>query len=279
MIKIGLTGFSGILGRSLLSLILKKKKYRVYKFKYNILNKKRVFSWIKKNQFNVVIHLAALVPTNKVDKNYSLSKKVNVQGTKNLIDGINKFQKGKVYFLFSSTSHVYSFNFKKNRESSKVLGISKYGKTKIAAEKYIITKSNKADICIARISSLVSEKQTNNFFLLNLISKGKRKELIHFKNSNVIRNFIHVSDVSKILLKLVERRVKGIINVSTSEKTHFKKLFDLFSKKYNFKIHSGYYKPEYLDLSNKLLLKKIGKYNFMKLEKIIEKIYGERYQK
>ena len=115
--------------------------------------------------------------------------------------------------------------------------------------------------------------------MLNLISKGKRKELIHFKNSNVIRNFIHVSDVSKILLKLVERRVKGIINVSTSEKTHFKRLFDLFSKKYNFKIHSGYYKPEYLDLSNKLLLKKIGKYNFMKLEKIIEKIYGERYQK
>ena len=82
----------------------------------------------------------------KVDKNYLLSKKVNVQGTKNLIDGINKFQKGKVYFLFSSTSHVYSFNYKKNRESSKVLGISKYGKTKIAAEKYIITKSNKTDI-------------------------------------------------------------------------------------------------------------------------------------
>ena len=98
---------------------------------------------------------------------------------------------------------------KKNNEGSKIFGISKYGKTKIAAEKYIRTKSNKTDVCIARISSLVSEKQTDNFFLPNLVRKGKSKNIIQFKNSNVVRNFIHVSDVSKILLKLIEKRVKG----------------------------------------------------------------------
>ena len=279
MIKIGLTGFSGILGKSLSSLISKKKKYRIYKYRHNILNKKEVFNWIEKNQFNVIIHLAALVPTKKVNKNFSLSKRINIQGTKNLIDGINKLQKENLYFIFSSTSHVYNFNLKKNSEGSKIFGISKYGKTKIAAEKYIRTKSSKTDICIARISSLVSEKQNDNFFLPYLVRKGISKNIIQFKNSNVVRNFIHVSDVSKILLKLIEKRVKGTINVSTSERTHFKKLFILLSKKYNFKIHSGYFKPEYLDLSNNLLLKKIGTYNFMKLEKIIEKIYINRYQK
>ena len=273
MIKIGLTGFSGILGKSLSTLVSKKKKYRIYKYRHNILNKKEVFNWIKKNQFNVIIHLAALVPTKKVNKNFSLSKRINIQGTQNLIDGINKLQKERLYFLFSSTSHVYNFNLKKNSEGSKIFGISKYGKTKIAAEKYIRTKSNKTDVCIARISSLVSEKQTDNFFLPNLVRKGKTKNIIQLKNSNVVRNFIHVSDVSNILLKLIEKRVKGTINVSTSERTHFKKLFVLLSKKYNFKIQSGYFKPEYLDLSNNLLLKKIGTYNFMKLEKIIEKIY------
>lgn len=279
MIKIGLTGFSGILGKSLSSLISKKKKYRIYKYRHNILNKKEVFNWIEKNQFNIIIHLAALVPTKKVNKNFSLSKRINIQGTKNLIDGINKLQKKSLYFLFSSTSHVYNFNLKKNSESSKIFGVSKYGKTKIAAEKYVRTKSDKTDYCIARISSLVSEEQTDNFFLPHLVRKGKSKNIIQFKNSNVVRNFIHVSDVSKILLKLVEKRVKGTINVSTSERTHFKKLFVLLSKKYNFKIQSGYLKPEYLDLSNNLLLKKIGIYNFMKLEKIIEKIYSNRYKK
>ena len=168
---------------------------------------------------------------------------------------------------------------KKNSEGSRIFGISKYGKTKIAAEKYIQTKSNKINVCIARISSLVSEKQTNNFFLPNLIRKGKSKNIIQLQNSNVVRNFIHVSDVSKILLKLIEKRVKGTINVSTSERTHFKKLFALLSKKYNFKIQSNNLKPEYLDLFNNFLLKKIGTYNFMKLEKIIEKIYSNRYQK
>ena len=279
MIKIGLTGFSGILGKSLSSLISKKKKYRIYKYRHNILDKKKVFNWIEKNQFDVIIHLAALVPTKKVNKNFSLSKRTNIQGTKNLIDGVNKLQKDSLYFLFSSTSHVYNFNLKKNNEGSRIFGISKYGKTKIAAEKYIRTKSNKTDVCIARISSLVSEKQTDNFFLPNLVRKCKSKNIIRFKNSNVVRNFIHVNDVSKILLKLIEKRVKGTINVSTSERTHFKNLFVLLSKKYNFKIHSGYFKPEYLDLSNNLLLKKIGTYNFMKLEKIIEKIYNTRYQK
>ena len=219
------------------------------------------------------------MPTKKVNKNFSLSKRTNIQGTQNLIDGINKLQKESLYFLFSSTSHVYNFNLKKNSEGSRIFGISKYGKTKIAAEKYIRAKLNKSDVCIARISSLVSEKQTDDFFLPNLIRKGKSKKIIQFKNSNVVRNFIHVSDVSKILLKLTEKRVKGTINVSTSERTHFKKLFVSLSKKYNFKIQSGYFKPEYLDLSNNLLLKKIGTYNFMKLEKIIEKIYSNRYQK
>ena len=279
MIKIGLTGFSGILGKSLSSLISKKKKYKIYKYRHNILNKKEVFNWIEKNQFNVIIHLAALVPTKKVTKNFSLSKRINIQGTQNLIDGINKLQKESLYFLFSSTSHVYNFNLKKNSEGSKIFGVSKYGKTKIAAEKYVRSKLNKTDYCIARISSLVSEKQTDNFFLPNLVRKGKRKNVIQFKNSNVVRNFIHVSDVSKILLKLIEKRVKGTINVSTNERTHFKKLFVLLSRKYNFKIQSSYLKPEYLDLSNNLLLKKIGIYNFMKLEKIIEKIYSNRYQK
>ena len=279
MIKIGLTGFSGILGKNLSSLISKKKKYRIYKYRHDILNKKEVFNWIKKNQFNVIIHLAALVPTKKVNINFSLSKRINIGGTQNLIDGINELQKKSLYFLFSSTSHVYNFNLKKNSEDSKIFGISKYGKTKIAAEKYIRTKSIKADVCIARISSLVSEKQTDNFFLPNLVRKGKNQSIVQFKNSNVVRNFIHVSDVSKILFKLIEKRVKGTINVSTSERTHFKKLFVLLSKKYNFKIHSGYFKPEYLDLSNNLLLKKIGTYKFMKLEKIIEKIYSNIYQK
>lgn len=276
MIKVGLTGSSGILGKSLYGIISKRKKYKVCKFQHNILNKKKIFSWVKKNQFNVIIHLAALVPTNEVNKKFSLSKRINIGGTRNLIDSINKFQKEKVYFLFSSTSHVYKFNTKKHNESSKVFGISKYGKTKIAAEKYIQTNLTKSDICIARISSLVSEKQTNNFFLLNLINKGKRKKVINFKNSNVVRNFTHVSDVSKILLKLIEKKVKGIINVSTSETTLFKELFNLLSKKYDFKIQSGYNKPEYLILTNNLLLKKIGKHNFMKLEKIIEKIYSKK---
>ena len=273
MIKIGLTGSTGILGNSLSKLVLSKKKYQLVKYKENILFKKKLHKWIEKNQFDVIIHLAALVPTKKATRNYNLSQKTNYQGTKNLVDGIINFQKKKTYLFFSSSSHVYSFSNKIIDEKFLLKGISKYGKTKVKAERYIHKKSNKIDTCIGRISSLVSENQSKNYMLINLIYLGKKKLKLKFRNSNIKRNFIYVDDVSKIILKLVEKKIKGIFNISSSQKTYFPNLFKFLNQKYNFQIETRLKQKEYLLLSNKLLLNKIGKFKFTKLEQIINKIY------
>jgi nucleoside-diphosphate-sugar epimerase len=86
-IKIGVTGASGVLGKAL---CIKLKKYDLYKFNKNIVNKKSVYKWVEKNNFDAVIHLAAIVPTIEVDREKYKALKVNYLGTKYLIDALIK---------------------------------------------------------------------------------------------------------------------------------------------------------------------------------------------
>lgn len=274
MIKIGITGGTGILGRNLIKFIKLKTNYKVIKYRNNILNKKKVNIWVKKNQFNIIIHLAAIVPTSLAKKKFIFSKNVNFIGTKYLVNAINEHQIRKNLLFFSSTSHVYSFLNRKINESEPTKGVSLYGKTKILAENYILNNCKSYDFCIGRISSLVSEEQDSNYVLKKIIHKCKKDKKITFGNSNIKRNFIYVDDVSKIIIKILRKKIVGIINISNTEITDFGNLFNFLQKKYSFNITHYKKKKNYLLLSNKLLYKKIGKYNFISIKDIIDKIYN-----
>ena len=273
MIKIGITGSSGILGKSLISIFKKNRKYKVFNYKNNILHKHKLYNWVKQNQFQVIVHLAAVVATKKAKKNYNLAKKVNYAGTKNLVNAIKTYQKKKIFLFFSSSSHVYSFTKKKIKETDKIKGISDYGKTKVLAEKFLLKNKSLYNLCIGRISSLTSENQTTNFLIKKLINKGKKNKKIKFGNSNIKRDFIYVDDVSKIIKKIIEKKIIGIVNISNSQITHLSELFIYLKNKYGFIIDHYLNKDEYLVLSNKLLIKKIGSFRFLKIRSIIKKIY------
>ncbi|WP_440655457.1 SDR family oxidoreductase, partial [Candidatus Pelagibacter sp. HIMB1506] len=261
MISIGITGSTGILGKNLIYFLKKNKKFKINQFLDDISNNKKINNWINKNQFDIIVHLAAIVPTKKVNKNYKEAKKINVDGTKNLINSIKKYQISKPFLFFSSSSHVYSFSRKIISEQDLTKGINKYGKTKLLAEKILLKNSKFYDLCIGRISSLTSENQNNNFLINKIIDLGKRKKKIFFKNSNIKRNFIYVDDVSKIIVKIIKKKLTGIFNISSSEITHLSKLFKYLEKKYKFKIKYYSKDEEYLIISNKLLIKKIGIFN------------------
>ena len=89
MIKCGITGSSGVLGRR----ITQNLPYKFYKFKKDITKKNELKKWISKNNFDIFIHLAAKVPARRVSKDYEKSYKVNVDGTLNLIDSLIKKKK------------------------------------------------------------------------------------------------------------------------------------------------------------------------------------------
>jgi len=268
MLKIGITGSSGSLGKTLL---IQNKKYKFLKFKGDIRNKEIISKWVKKNKFNAIIHLAAIVPIKVVNSNKKKAYDVNFLGTKNLVDILvkEKIQ----WFFFSSTSHVYSSKRHRISEKTKCNPISYYGKTKKLAEDYIVSKlrNNFTKYCIGRIFSTTNANQKNNYLVPDLKRKIKKvKKKILLKNLNHYRDFISMKDLSKIILFLYSIKFSGIINLGSGQKVHLKDIAKIIGKKYRKKIDfKDNNTPSYL-IANVKKLKKIYKKKLnTKIEKMI----------
>ena len=83
-----------------------------------------------------------------------LAQKVNYVGTKLLIDEVQKI-KQQSGFCFPQ-HHMFTSLLKKINENSIIKPISKYGQTKLMAEKYLLKKKQKVKICIIRIFSFTN---------------------------------------------------------------------------------------------------------------------------
>ena len=86
-INIGITGATGSLGKVILK---NNKKISFICFNGDIRNRKAVFDWFKKSNFNIVFHLAAIVPIKEVNRNIIKARQVNYNGTKNIVDACVK---------------------------------------------------------------------------------------------------------------------------------------------------------------------------------------------
>ena len=226
---IGLTGSTGLLGQSLKKKLRKLDNYKLNCYKGDITNKSQLKKWFKVNSFCYVIHLAAIVPVKKVNKNINFAKKVNIGGTKNIINEVNK-KKSIKWFFFSSSSHVYQFNNKEVRETSIKKPFSIYGKTKLEAEKFIEKKINKKiKFCVGRIFSLEGKNKAKSYFLPGLLKKIRKNKVIEI-DLNQFRDFIHVDDVAEAVVILLKKEQVGIYNIASGKKTRFYELINLFSK-------------------------------------------------
>ena len=226
---IGLTGSTGLLGQSLKKKLRKLNNYKLNCYKGDITNKSQLKKWFKVNSFCYVIHLAAIVPVKKVNKNINFAKKVNIGGTKNIINEVNK-KKSIKWFFFSSSSHVYQFNNKEVRETSIKKPFSIYGKTKLEAEKFIEKKINKKiKFCVGRIFSLEGKNKAKSYFLPGLLKKIRKNKVIEI-DLNQFRDFIHVDDVAEAVVILLKKEQVGIYNIASGKKTKFYELINLFSK-------------------------------------------------
>ncbi len=208
--------------------------FKFVKFKGDISNKKQLDIWVGKYKFDLFIHLASIVPVKEVENNFNLAKKVNILGTKNLVDSLIKHQIDLKWFFFSSTSHVYNFSKKKISETKKVNPISKYGKTKQYAENYIIKKFQKNNInfCIGRIFSFFSIKQSLHYLVPLLVKKlsNKKNKKIILKDLNHYRDFIKIDKIIDIIKFLYKKKYTGIINIGSGKKIYLKKVVKKLNK-------------------------------------------------
>ncbi len=229
-LKFGMTGSTGSLGKNFIS---NNKNINFFCYKGDIRNKKKLLYWIKRNKFDALLHLAAIVPIKVVNKNRKKAYNVNYVGTKNIVDSIISSE--IKWFFFSSTSHVYSSTQKKIKESSSISPISYYGKTKYLAENYIINKLSNSKIryCIGRIFSTSNKNQKQNYLIPDLNKKIKKaRMIIKLNNLNHYRDFISMNEISKIILSLYKRKFKGVINIGRGNGILLKDIARLICKRY-----------------------------------------------
>ena len=235
MLKCGITGHSGTLGSQL---IKKKFNFKFIIFKDDICRKKKIYQWIKKNKPDLILHIAAIVPTRVVENNFSYANSVNYIGTKNLVDAIVENNLNLKWFFFSSTSHVYrlpKIKIKIN-EKCKKKAISKYGLTKLKAEKYIKKKLSKSKIpyCIGRIFSFTHINQEDFYLIPSIVKKIRKskKNNIVFNNMNHYRDFVSVTDICEAIKLLWTKKSKGEFNIASGKATYIKNIIKFLCKKY-----------------------------------------------
>ncbi len=273
MHRCGITGGSGTLGKYL----SKKLPFKFTKYKNRIENKKKLFNWLSKNKFDLIIHLAAIVPTKKVEKNYHKALKVNYLGTKNIVDAINKNINKPKWFFFASTSHVYNSAYnKKISENESLRPSTKYGFTKVKAEKYIKTNL-RIPYAIGRIFSYTHQNQSISFLIPSLVKKIRIKKKI-LENLNHYRDFVHIDDISSAINLMWKTKAQGVFNIGSGKKTNIKKIANLLNKKLNksHKILFNDYKNSTSLVSNNIKLRRLGWKPKKKINKILEDYLNKR---
>lgn len=235
MLKCGITGSTGVLGKRIIEFL----PYKFFPFKNKIENFDKVQNWVNSNRFDIIIHLAAIVPINKVNKNLKKAKLVNVQGTKNIIRAIINSTNPPKWFFYASTSHVYPSNLssKKLSEKNKTKPYTQYGLTKRSGEKLVEKnfKNKKIKFCIGRIFSFTDKKQKKPFIIPSLIDKIKKNKSkkIQFSNLNHYRDFSSTNHIIKTIYQLFKKKSEGVFNIATGKPIHLEKIAYLLCKKNN----------------------------------------------
>tara|TARA_B100000902_G_scaffold397629_1_gene461996 strand:+ start:47 stop:871 length:825 start_codon:yes stop_codon:yes gene_type:complete len=260
MLKCAITGANGVLGKR----IREALPYKFYPYKNNIENYNKILKWLNSNKFDLVLHLAAIVPTNKVDKNYKKARSVNVKGTLNITNAILNSLNPPKWFFYASTSHVYSALNKdiKLSEKSKIEPYSKYGFTKRDGEKIVEKnfKNKNTKFCIGRIFSFTDKRQKKSFIIPSLITKIKtsKNKNVYLSNLNHYRDFIPTKDIVCAIKTLYNHNTSGIFNIGSGKKFSLKTIANMIAKKYNKKIvFVKNNKPTFL-ISNSDKLKGLG---------------------
>ncbi len=235
----------------------------------DILDYNRLNEIIKKNHITDIIHLAASLDVEESSKNPLKYFINNVEGTENLLKAsVNNNVKN---FIFSSTCAVYG-NIKANsvNEKSPTEPISYYGKTKLLSEllikdysfKYKLSSTILRYFNVGGADELLRTGCLNNNGqllkkLAQLFIKKKKATFNIYGNDyptldgTCVRDFIHVSDLSKIHIYFLKNRNKKnlILNCGHGKGYSFLDIVKAFEKICKKKINIIYNKRRVGDIS------------------------------
>ena len=201
-----LLGGSGTLGRAIInSKLFKHLKYPSSR-KLNILNQKKIEHYIIKNKINIIFHCAALARIRECEKNKKKAFKINVLGTRNIVNAIkncSKLNNIKLKILFISTDGVYPSTKGNYKENSILKPYNYYGTTKLKAEKIV--------------------RRLKNYIIIRTRFFDRKKIKFKYSAVNIYTSAIEVSELVKYIHKILKLKFQGVLNVGGKKISDYNK--------------------------------------------------------
>ena len=190
-----ITGGSGILGTEL------KKFFPDSLFpshsELDITNHEMVFDYFSKNEFDSIIHTAAMTSVRQCESEKKLSWDTNVVGTKNLVDATAEFRSNSK-FIYLSTACVFDGHDGMYKESSIPSPENFYALTKLIGEQQI--------------------KNLKNYLIIRTNFVGKQKWMYPKAFTDRFGTYLFAENVASGIKEIFDANIVGTIHVVGDKK-------------------------------------------------------------
>lgn len=186
---------------------------------------------------DVIIHLAAIVGFPACRKYPDLAKSVNVGGTRIIAQAAGRER----LILFASTGSNYgALEHEVCTEDTPLNPLSLYGKTKTAAELYLLDNCNTIAYRFATAFGL-SPRMRLDLLINDFVYTAVKLRYLVVYEAHFMRSFIHVYDIARAFLFAIENadRMKGqVFNVGSESMNYSKaQVCEIIRKKVDYYLH------------------------------------------
>ena len=200
---------------------IKESKYVDTKIfvKCDILDKNNVDEIIKGHE--IVYNFAGFANLDDAIANPVKAMELNVLGNMNILEGCRKYNIER--FIYASSAYAMS-------DKGSFYGISKLTSEKIVEEYY---KKFGLEFTIIRYGSVYGDRDFYNNYIYNLLKEAyTNKKIIHSGDGEETREYIHVIDVAKLAVDVIENKkfVNEHLILTGVEKLKRKELFEMIKE-------------------------------------------------
>ncbi|MBR1767644.1 MAG: NAD(P)-dependent oxidoreductase [Prevotella sp.] len=222
--KILITGASGFIGSFIVEEALRKgfdtwaavrksssKEYlkdeRINFIELNLSSKAQLIEQLRGHDFDYVVHAAGVTKClNKQDFH-----RINTEGTKNLIDAILELQMPLKRFVFVSSLSIFGAikeqqPYDEIRETDIPQPNTEYGRSKLAAEKYLESLGSRVPYIILRPTGVYGPREKDYFMMAKSI-KQHSDFAVGYKRQDI--TFVYVSDVVQAIVLALDKGENG----------------------------------------------------------------------
>ncbi|MEM0136414.1 MAG: NAD(P)-dependent oxidoreductase [Thermoplasmatales archaeon] len=288
-VSIGITGYSGFIGKSLLPVLVDDDKIsKIYLLGRRDANQKETKTrWIKFDlenpsnnedlELDVLVHVAGKFQKKTVDaesKEYFLT---NVFGTYNLLTTFRP-----KHLIYVSTVDVYGVTSKVITEELQANPANYYSMSKYLGEQIANLVLGNSRVTVLRLGNVYGENDYSSKLIPLAFKKLTAKEKITiFGKGDYTRDYIYISDVVNIVKSFILKAKPGLYNVVTGESTRVKDVVKYIIDLYkvgedNIELVPSDIQQISIKFDNSKLLSALGAYKFVKLDDGLRKIYDNR---